>query len=102
MCANSDSSLKGLCCDCENRHTCMYLRSSECGVWHCNEYAGFEVRCHVPAESSRPAARPDARDERPPGVSSVKLKGLCSNCDDRHTCMYPKPEYGVWHCEEYR
>jgi hypothetical protein len=27
---------------------------------------------------------------------------LCSNCEDRHTCIYPKPAGGVWHCEEYR
>jgi hypothetical protein len=30
------------------------------------------------------------------------LKGLCVNCDNRHTCTFPKPEEGVWHCEEYR
>jgi hypothetical protein len=28
--------------------------------------------------------------------------GLCPTCDFRSTCMYPKPEGGVWHCEEYR
>jgi len=28
--------------------------------------------------------------------------GLCVNCEDRETCVYPKPDGGVWHCEEYR
>jgi len=28
--------------------------------------------------------------------------GLCVNCEDRETCIYPKPEGGVWRCEEYR
>lgn len=29
-------------------------------------------------------------------------KGLCSNCEERATCIYPKPEGGVWHCDEFR
>jgi hypothetical protein len=29
------------------------------------------------------------------------FKGLCVNCANRHTCLFPKPEGGVWHCEEY-
>jgi hypothetical protein len=28
--------------------------------------------------------------------------GLCGLCEDRSTCTYPRPEGGVWHCEEYR
>lgn len=33
---------------------------------------------------------------------SRKFKGLCENCEDRHTCVFPKPVEGVWHCEEYQ
>jgi hypothetical protein len=29
------------------------------------------------------------------------FKGLCVNCANRHTCLLPKAEGGVWHCEEY-
>jgi hypothetical protein len=28
-------------------------------------------------------------------------KGLCVNCANRETCLLPKAEGGVWHCEEY-
>lgn len=28
-------------------------------------------------------------------------KGLCMNCANRHECLLPKSEGGVWHCEEY-
>lgn len=28
-------------------------------------------------------------------------KGLCENCANRHTCLLPKSEGGVWHCEEF-
>jgi NADH-quinone oxidoreductase subunit E len=30
-----------------------------------------------------------------------KYKGLCLNCANRETCTFPKPEGGVWHCDEY-
>ncbi len=48
---------------------------------------------------------------RAPEVASWELdvqaipsyhKGLCMNCDERETCMLPRPESGVWHCEEYK
>jgi hypothetical protein len=28
--------------------------------------------------------------------------GLCRNCENRRTCAFPKPEGGIWHCEEYQ
>jgi hypothetical protein len=36
-----------------------------------------------------------------PKRSGGEHKGLCMNCANRETCLYPKPEGGVWHCEEY-
>lgn len=30
------------------------------------------------------------------------VRGLCVNCENRHTCEFVKPNGGVWHCEEYR
>jgi len=29
------------------------------------------------------------------------VMGLCSNCTHRESCGLPRPESGVWHCEEY-
>ncbi len=29
---------QGLCCDCENRHTCNLISAQEGGVWYCEEY----------------------------------------------------------------
>lgn len=30
------------------------------------------------------------------------FKGLCRNCRKLKTCKLPKPEGGVWRCEEYQ
>ena len=32
---------------------------------------------------------------------SDKYKGLCKNCKKQKTCTLPKPEGGVWRCEDY-
>lgn len=32
---------------------------------------------------------------------SGKYKGLCKNCKKQKTCNLPKPEGGVWRCEDY-
>ena len=36
------------------------------------------------------------------GADVTKNRGLCSICEDREVCAFPKPEGAVWHCEEYR
>jgi len=35
-------------------------------------------------------------------ADATKHTGLCSICENRPACAFPKPEGGVWHCEEYR
>jgi hypothetical protein len=32
---------------------------------------------------------------------ATEYKGLCANCVHRDSCLLPKSEGGVWHCEEY-
>lgn len=32
---------------------------------------------------------------------SDNYKGLCRNCKKQKTCKLPKPEGGVWRCEDY-
>jgi len=32
---------------------------------------------------------------------SSRYKGLCKNCKKRDSCELPKPEGGVWRCEDY-
>ncbi|HQG30499.1 MAG TPA: hypothetical protein PLA83_01110 [Deltaproteobacteria bacterium] len=36
------------------------------------------------------------------GKGKRKALGLCSNCVNREVCRFPRPESGVWHCEEYK
>jgi len=45
-------------------------------------------------ENTRPRSHDKEEDNR-------LYKGLCMNCAHRHYCLLPRPESGVWHCEEY-
>lgn len=40
-------------------------------------------------------------NSRGPAKKAGIFVGLCANCANRETCLIPKSEGGVWHCEEY-
>lgn len=89
---------RGLCSTCVNASDCTFPRRPGKMVFHCEEFDGGEPlprKTVGKAEPQRPAL--STIEEK----NSVRLIGLCSNCDNRGTCVFPKPEGGVWHCEEY-
>ena len=84
----------GICSQCRYADECTYQKDPERPVIQCAEFEPCEpppVRRVVKAPSPR----------RPP-LDFDRFKGLCVDCEERETCTYPKPEGGVWHCEEYR
>ena len=87
----------GICVTCRHGESCMYATDPKRPVLQCEEF-----ECH---ESSAPAgaATREKRRRNPSedAAASAGLKGLCVNCDIRDHCDYPRPEGGVWHCEEY-
>ena len=85
----------GLCASCKNADNCEYLKIAQKPVLQCAEFQGFGSRPmkEVPENKSK---KNDEADE------SSKFMGLCRTCEIRKTCKYPKPEGGVWHCDEYQ
>jgi hypothetical protein len=84
----------GLCMNCIHAGACVYRRQQNQPVLSCNEHDTGTVQSKKPTAKMTTCNR-DEQDCDP-------LKGLCSNCENRKTCMLPKPVSGVWHCEEYR
>jgi len=90
----------GLCSTCNNAPGCYY-RARRGPALFCEMFDNYmppveritSDRASAPADSSM--ARRVAEEE----VS--KYSGLCVNCEHRQTCTHPKPEGGVWHCENY-
>jgi hypothetical protein len=86
----------GLCSTCNNQPTCPYRSRRGFDAQFC-ELFDNEVDIEL-ATAERPAARLEVggRVNR-----EGNLKGLCMNCEKASTCGFPKPDSGVWHCEEY-
>ncbi len=90
----------GLCAGCEKRTVCTYPRMPGRPVERCLEFEELSVvqRDEAPRRLRREKARLGVtiRAERP------AEPGLCSTCDLRPVCTFPRHPGGVWHCEEYR
>ena len=86
---------EGLCSTCNHAAECIYLASAAVPIWRCEDFDD-----HVaPAALDSSVAMEVQNDTRP---ARPVPAGICSNCDNLGTCMYPKPEGGIWRCEEYR
>ncbi len=81
--------LLGLCKTCTNAATCTFPREDGRPVRFCDEFDG-----EVKAEEVKPKVEVEK-------TTLNDLKGLCRLCDKAESCTFPKPEGGVWHCEEY-
>jgi hypothetical protein len=89
----------GICSSCARVVSCRYSDGAGRPILDCDEHDGG--RDGAPLASERMNVRPSARPrvgnpERPNGAL-----GLCRTCDLAGTCVFTKPESGVWHCEEY-
>ena len=92
----------GLCSYCKSELNCMFIRDPKRPIFECEEFEEITyVSIQVPKQThislANASKNPPAREDP---LSSYK--GLCSNCEERATCVYPKPEGGVWRCDEYR
>lgn len=86
---------RGLCWMCAGTSTCTYRRDPRQPVWQCDEF-----ECGISPVNISPPTH--SRIEFIPGDENPgEYAGLCVNCEHRETCTYPKPEGGVWHCNEY-
>ena len=92
----SSSEFVGLCATCNNAADCVYRKRRGTDAIECEMFDGY--------------ARPNGGNGKgmatiattPEMAKSTEFKGLCVNCEDRDTCKLPRPEGGVWHCEEYK
>lgn len=89
---------QGLCSCCKGAATCTYPKTSGRPILECDEFDGILAS---PVQPGNVAPVYPAGQAEPRGSDFKEYRGLCSNCGIRATCTYPKPEGGVWHCEEY-
>ena len=89
----------GLCSTCDNAPACTFPRQANRPVRQCEEFSGGKGQRQRSAleGTAVSSAGFTPKEENPgPGV------GLCRNCEERESCAFPKPDGGIWRCEEYR
>lgn len=96
-----ETEYSGLCMTCVHSSTCAFPRRKDQPVLSCEQFAEHgKDHVETAATVRPPPAEPQAQmievKEEP-----SRYKGLCATCENRETCTFPKPEGGVWHCEEF-
>ena len=87
---------RGLCSTCKNAEHCTFPRNPDKPILQCDEFVGFEYE----KSGEKPAGAKKTSNTEEVNSDS-RFKGLCKICAKRETCTFPKPETGVWQCEEY-
>ncbi|MBL7133651.1 MAG: hypothetical protein ISS78_06090 [Phycisphaerae bacterium] len=94
---------RDLCSTCSHAETCGNRSTPQRPIFFCEMFdvlapppvvtpAAASARTRLDKPAVPPAARQDAG----------QYKGLCVNCENRNTCILPRPEGEIWHCQEYR
>ena len=91
----------GLCSTCNNSPGCFFLASRGPALF-CEMFDNYVPSAlwatgEAAPASVRPLVTVSRADTEVSGCT-----GLCVNCENRQTCNLPRPDGGVWHCEEYR
>ena len=94
--------LKGICATCVHVPGCVYIETPENPKMYCEQ---FESELEPTLKTMDATGLKSVRttlEEGSKAIKQAKALGLCVNCAYLETCVFPRPEGGVWHCEEYR
>ncbi len=89
--------LTGLCATCVKAEICTFPKVPNYPVLECDEFEGYAVPWEERVTQARKIGQYPVKEK----AEDKKYKGLCRNCCKRETCTFPKPEGGVWRCDEY-
>lgn len=83
-----------LCVTCNNAPECTSRKNIVRPVYFCENFDDYIPQKTAAVEREPTPVKAEERKIQ-------EFKGLCVNCGHRDTCAFPRPEGGVWHCEEY-
>ncbi|NNE09590.1 MAG: hypothetical protein HKN20_13605 [Gemmatimonadetes bacterium] len=88
----------GLCSTCTQAAVCTFPREFDRPIMFCDEFEGEKK---PPVHVVRQSAATVEVAEFVAAEAAVMPRGLCRTCDHQETCTFPRPESGVWFCEEF-
>lgn len=83
-----------MCSTCRHKPYCTNAKNAGGPILFCEE---FELEDSGAPESRDKVGRLYYYEKQEPNG----LMGLCSDCNKWRSCTFPKPEGGIWRCEEY-
>jgi hypothetical protein len=92
----------GLCAVCSRASSCTYRRQFGEPRLFCDELEGGLAIQKRSADEQIVLLAHSQSGPRNDGDDIGRERGLCGHCENREYCTYPKPEGGVWHCDEYK
>ena len=92
---------EGICACCKNAIHCVFLKDADCPIIQCEEFERFPPIIRKSVDLGNPKHVGACSATIPQKMDTIKYKGLCVNCMNLESCTFPKPEGGVWRCEEY-
>jgi hypothetical protein len=98
--AMSDNTLhRGLCSTCKHAPNCSFPGDVQRPAFYCEE---FEIEITPARKTSEEGTSKSSTSSIAIAEKPTGLIGLCNDCESRQGCVFPKPEGGIWHCEEYQ
>jgi hypothetical protein len=93
-----------ICQTCIYASECVHYQNNQIAckpIWFCENFdntTSLQV-----AENEEIYSEERSSQSSKPGIEAIpgRMKGLCINCDNRASCLFPIVEGGVWYCEEY-
>ena len=94
----------GICQTCIYASECVHFRNNQIAckpIWFCENFDnGTSLKRD---ENKRIYSEERSAQYSKPSIEAIpgRMKGLCLNCANRTSCLFPTTEGGVWYCEEY-
>ncbi len=95
-------SLNGICATCIHADGCAYVEAADSPKTFCEQFESDIVSTLSATDLSNLRSMPARLKKESEAIRQAKTLGLCVNCAQVDTCVFPRPEGGIWHCEEYR
>ena len=88
-----------LCSSCKHASTCTFPKDPERPSFYCEE---FEIEVAPKMQTAGGEKQQPVTPDTGKFKGKTQFVGLCCDCENRHNCIFPKPDGGIWHCQEYR
>ena len=99
--AGFETERRGLCAACKHAHTCKFPRPTDRPLMFCDEFEGEEPKPIAVKDAAALQTRQPDPLQASCSQPASRYGGLCSSCEWRETCTFPRPEGGVWNCDEF-